>query len=160
VVVAAGITATAIVMTRETEGDEVSRTAKPVVPADAPMPADAPIVTAREAVPVDSSPPEIQIKLDSKPPGASVWRDGRNLGVTPFTDRMPAGDGTLRYTLTAKGFRDVVIQATQRESFERTTTMEPLRQPERKKAERPVGTTGSTKGSNATGDVDAVNPFR
>jgi hypothetical protein len=47
------------------------------------------------------------ITISSTPPGVEVWRDGRRLGITPFTEKSPARV-LIAYTLKAMGYEDEV----------------------------------------------------
>jgi hypothetical protein len=45
------------------------------------------------------------LRVDSEPPGASIYLDRLRLGVTPYTFPHPRGDGELTLTLFKQGYR-------------------------------------------------------
>jgi hypothetical protein len=62
--------------------------------AEAPKPAE---------VPPPAAPAEVEVIVDSVPPGARIMRDGKQLAETPDTVKVPSGQ-TLAVVLSKKGF--------------------------------------------------------
>ncbi len=62
------------------------------------------------------------LRIESEPAGAAVWKDGAQIGITPFEDRVKRGRDTISYRLTLEGYQDEEIQLRpQRNSTEQVT---------------------------------------
>jgi serine/threonine-protein kinase len=84
---------------------------KPPPPVEAPKPAAAVAAAPVEApapvaeVPKPAEPAELEVIVDSVPPGARILKDGAPLAETPEAVKVRAGE-TLAITLSKKGFLD------------------------------------------------------
>jgi len=56
-------------------------------------------------VPPPAAPAEVEVIVDSVPPGARIMKDGKQLAETPDTVKVPSGQ-TLAVVLSKKGFAD------------------------------------------------------
>jgi serine/threonine protein kinase len=84
-----------VVSRRQPTGPEVTTGPdKPALPAPIPAP------------PVPPRTRMVKIAIDSRPGGARIVRisDGANLGVTPWSEDLPAGEGTLEVRLDKDGY--------------------------------------------------------
>jgi hypothetical protein len=88
--------------TRIVPTSSASTTTVAAAPAEAPPPArsepaprnaDPPPAAAAEAPATE----QVNLKFTSKPLGAEVYLDGRSLGVTPRTVKVPVGEHNLRF---------------------------------------------------------------
>ena len=61
-----------------------------------------PIVTPDIVV----TPLRVRLAVDSRPRGAEVWRAGRAVGHTPFSEEMAPARGEIVYTLKLAGYED------------------------------------------------------
>jgi hypothetical protein len=66
--------------------------------------------------------PVTVLRIESEPAGAAVWKDGAQVGITPFEDRVKRGRDAISYRLTLDGYQDEEIQLRpQRSSMEKVT---------------------------------------
>ena len=114
IAVAGAVIATVVV----TRGSEESRASPPPSP---PAPVAA-IIDASIAPPIDAAsapepPREVQLRIDSVPHGADVYRaaDGVKLGKTPLTRTFERTDGTAELVLKLAGYRDQHVSLSTRE---------------------------------------------
>ena len=63
------------------------------------------------------------LRIESEPAGAAVWKDGAQLGITPFEDRVKRGRDTISYRLTLEGYQDEEIQLRPQRSSTKQVTL-------------------------------------
>ncbi|MBZ0235244.1 MAG: PEGA domain-containing protein, partial [Deltaproteobacteria bacterium] len=51
-------------------------------------------------------PATIDVKIASTPSGATLLRDGKPFGKTPFTGTLPQGDGEVTLVVKLAGYKD------------------------------------------------------
>jgi eukaryotic-like serine/threonine-protein kinase len=91
---------------RQAETVTVTSAARPIAPAVAAVPA----VAAPPAVPAKAA-PKVTAAIVSAPPGARVVRekDGAVIGMTPFRETWPSGDGVTKLRLELDGYRSETV---------------------------------------------------
>ncbi len=52
----------------------------------------------------------VTVRIESKPPGAEVWKQGKKVGQTPFDDSFEGVGSDVRYTLKQDGFREEEVR--------------------------------------------------
>ena len=99
--------AAAFVVTHKTPSVEQPPMVKPAAMIEAPKPVvEAPAPAEPREVPPPAAPAaELEVIVDSMPPGAKILRDGKPLAETPDTVKVPLGQ-TLAIVLSKKGFAD------------------------------------------------------
>ena len=85
------------------DGDKPATVPAPASASAAPATAPAPTVAA--AVPA-SDDGKVEVRVDSNPPGAEVFRagEGEPLGTTPLVTRLPRSSEMVRFELRKEGF--------------------------------------------------------
>ena len=127
-------------------------------PAEAPdvKPTDTPTEKpTEEAAPDVAVPSIVEISINSKPAGASVFRTGETipLGVTPFTVQLPRSDTPTHMRFEMGGFSAKTIEVPIAEDMEisvnlaKEATSEPVHAVRLKKPSRPSKAVGTPAGA-------------
>jgi hypothetical protein len=70
-------------------------------------------------------PAMITVHLESTPPGASITKDGVELGVTPFDHQFPEEKSSVSYTLRLDGYRDQKVKVAGDQSTSKAVELKP-----------------------------------
>jgi serine/threonine-protein kinase len=83
---------------------------QPAVATDAaPAPEPAADIDAAAAPQPPEPPPQpaaVDVKIASTPSGATLLRDGKSIGTTPFVGTLPRGDGSVTLVVRLAGYKD------------------------------------------------------
>ena len=52
----------------------------------------------------------VTVRIESKPAGAEVWKQGKKVGQTPFDDSFEGVGSDVKYTIKHDGFREEEVR--------------------------------------------------